>query len=464
MWENETVVLLTSLKKRIIGDRKRINLADIIKEKDLPDFIQEVISRRIDYLLLQETPLSVKATPHFDLKKVDLSKIRDLSIGIIRSAAILTKEEIETIIQEALNIRLDYLVKPRTIMQQFIFQNETSVSLERLTEILVPFTKINSYPKNLLDSCKAENVNRLDAERYEKIIRPLLTRDESEAAISYLLKDFSLLTKYLSEAKGEEVTSLEGSIVQEFLTDRFMTGFRRAMDIELKLGRTDFTSTDVELILKRYLELRAEFVSQDNQNIGEVPEPASRVIQEEEITAPVKDDILNLGDVWGDEADEVQESEEPTETVELESEPVAAVLPDLEMEKEMLAEITENKSPDEDNEAEEKPMRIIRREKEETAPAKSEKDEAQSNKDYDDLRDLLDAKTEKVFIKKLFGGDKEAYAALFEKLNESESWRVAKILIDNELFKRDVDPFSREAIKLVDLVYSRYYPEENTGG
>jgi hypothetical protein len=50
------------------------------------------------------------------------------------------------------------------------------------------------------------------------------------------------------------------------------------------------------------------------------------------------------------------------------------------------------------------------------------------------------------------------------KLDLAESWRAAKVLIDNELYKRDVDPFSREAIKLVDMVYSRYYPEEGVGG
>ena len=53
---------------------------------------------------------------------------------------------------------------------------------------------------------------------------------------------------------------------------------------------------------------------------------------------------------------------------------------------------------------------------------------------------------------------------MVNKLEEAESWRVAKILIDNELFKRDVDPFSREAIKLVDTVYTHYYPEEGVGG
>ena len=80
------------------------------------------------------------------------------------------------------------------------------------------------------------------------------------------------------------------------------------------------------------------------------------------------------------------------------------------------------------------------------------------------LHGYIDTKTEKGFIKKLFGGDSPAYQNLISQLNTSDSWREAKILIDNELFKRDVDPFSREAIKLVDLVYGLFYPEESVGG
>jgi len=92
----------------------------------------------------------------------------------------------------------------------------------------------------------------------------------------------------------------------------------------------------------------------------------------------------------------------------------------------------------------------------------SERDDTQVKREG--LKNFIDSKTEKAFVKKLFGGDAAAYELLLGKLNEAESWREAKILIDNELFKRDVDPFSREAIKLVDLAYNHYYPEEGLGG
>jgi hypothetical protein len=137
-------------------------------------------------------------------------------------------------------------------------------------------------------------------------------------------------------------------------------------------------------------------------------------------------------------------------------------------------------APPEEKSKIKKPMRIIRREQKEEEE-EEERIEAEALESLEaelisdknvqidpgsrsGLKELIDEKTEKVFVKKLFGGDSESYGKLMLKLEDAESWRVAKILIDNELFKRDVDPFSREAIKLVDLVYSRYYPEEGIGG
>jgi hypothetical protein len=61
------------------------------------------------------------------------------------------------------------------------------------------------------------------------------------------------------ETKGEEVERVEGPVVQEFLADRNVWGFRRAIEVEIKLGKDDFNTGDLEITLRRYQELKAEF-------------------------------------------------------------------------------------------------------------------------------------------------------------------------------------------------------------
>ncbi|MBN2414789.1 hypothetical protein JXO52_03060 [bacterium] len=502
MWENETVVLLTSLKKRILDDKKTIRFSVINDDKAVPDFIKRVIAEKVDYYKVKEAPLTVKGTPHFDLQKADMALIKENTEAVILNAAIFTREEIERYIQEALIIRLDFMVKPVSTMSQYLFQNEMSVEVARIPDILLPFRTILSYPNQLMEICEKEGLAKLKKSDYDRITHALFSGGNDPEKVTDVLKDFTLLTEYLSETKGEEVTRIEGEIFQEFLSDRYLDEFRKAIDVEIKLGNTEFTATDIEMILRRYIELRAEFGGGRAAHSPFTPEKVyeeekTRELQPEDETSILEDvneeSDFQFGDVWEevpvenentklaedllkedhvitDElSDEAQElTIEPAPAPEADEEPLMAEVEPAGEEPIIAAEEEETGTPElvaeETASEEEKPMRIIRREKGGKKGEGEKKSDNAPVTGLTGLRSMLDEKTEKLFIKKLFSGDMEAFTSLFDKLDESESWRVAKILIDNELFKRDVDPFSREAIKLVDMVYSRYYPEESVGG
>jgi len=257
-------------------------------------------------------------------------------------------------------------------------------------------------------------------------------------------------------------------LLKDFMMDRQQAGFAKAVGVEVKLGRNEFNSADLTVTLKRYQELRSEFSNTVEQQpvqpvevVGteasieplslDVPTPAAEspalVHKEKSLPVePVEEEVIELADDW-----DLDETTTPV------PEPLS---------KETVEEIstTETAPPVATEEKTPKGMRIIRREQSEEEAAAPVPEAQKSKRPELDLRSLIDTRTEKSFVKKLFGGDRDAYDSLLDKLNDAESWRVAKILIDNELFKRDVDPFSREAIKLVDLVYGRYYPEENAGG
>jgi hypothetical protein len=225
--------------------------------------------------------------------------------------------------------------------------------------------------------------------------------------------------------------------------------------VETKLGKEEYNAADLEMTLRRYQELKAEFSS---PALAEEEKP-----QLEEI--PLKPTILE---------EEIKPLGKKAPVPEKVEEETAWDFEDVLIDEPILlsAEVKEEES--EKKKVEEsklkKQMRIIRRDQ------KDEEEDLESIKTISvsesversipkgGLRSFIDDKSRKGFIKKLFGGETEGYEHLLDKLEEADSWRVAKILIDNELFKRDVDPFSREAIKLVDIVYSRYYPEEGVGG
>jgi hypothetical protein len=346
-------------------------------------------------------------------------------------------------------------VKPVRTMSRLLYEKKDRIAVFDLEKRLDPFSKVLPYSENVIKECRRLGYTELEKDEYPRLAGDVVQKMAGKEPVKLILHDFSVLTDFLSETKGEEIGRVGGDVLREFLEDRFMASFRKAVEVEVKLGKEDFDASDLEMTMKRYLELRdafgpapAETVRVESAPASAGRKPAAQPVPEPEPEPPAVEEPEKLEEAW--DLDSVLGEETP----------LLAVEP----EKELTAK------------AAKKPMRIIRREQQEEEPEEAgseplESIEAELITDRPEpnprriaFKSLIDEKTEKVFVKKLFNGDGDAYGKLMQKLEDAESWRVAKILIDNELFKRDVDPFSREAIKLVDLIYSRYYPEENVGG
>ncbi len=464
MWENETVVLVVSLKKRILEGATSVRFGKIALDNAIPPFVKLLFQNRVEEYLIRETPLSFKSTPHFDLRLEDIERFKTPILESLREMAIFSQEEVEEILREALVLRLEYLIKPVSTMEQVLFEDTARVAIADLERRLHPYAKVLSYTDELTRECKRLGYTEIEKDEYHRLMDSILQKKSAENPLAWVLRDFSVLTEFLSETKGEEVVRVEGNVLKAFFEDRKLIPFRRVLEVEMKLGKEDFDAGELEVMLKRYLEFKETFAIANGlgkkEKEEEIAIPSEKPVEpplakeEPEMgiefeEPPQKEEAWDLELMLGEESQETEKEPEP-----LRSSP--------EIETPVLEEPPKIK----------KPMRIIRREvkeeplesaEPEPAPLISE-EKASPSVFRTRLKDLIDEKTEKAFIKKLFGGDGEAYVKLMRKLEEAESWRVAKILIDNELFKRDVDPFSREAIKLVDLVYSRYYPEEGVGG
>lgn len=496
MWENETVVLVTSFKKRLLNGMKKVQFSKIQNDNAIPPYIKSIFSNKVEEYIKTETPFSLAPTEHFDIQPGDLTDIKSRLTDVLRNSATFPAEEVEEILRQSLVLRLDYLVKPADTMRRLLFESNRAVQISEMDSALEPYKKLLPYAEQLVQECNRLGYDRIESDEYSKIIVDLFHTLMNGETIPLILRDFSVLTDFLSEAKGEQVSRVDGDVMQEFLADRNLWNYRRALDIELKLGKADFDSVDLEMTMRRYVEMRAEFFESEKEEaeqksaqkgedelLDAVPEVSEAAAGDksgekqadwdlEGALEDVHEETESFADLKsGEQIAEEEESRKTSEPEEKSSELEADIEFEIEAPVEAELKAEQEKAPEDKPESkeEEKPqqkqMRIIRRDHKESfdeedalAPAAEAQEELQG------LGNLIDERTEKIFIKKLFDGDKKSYSQLLTKLEEAESWRVAKILIDNELFKRDVDPFSREAIKLVDLVYSRYYPEEGVGG
>ncbi len=86
-----------------------------------------------------------------------------------------------------------------------------------------------------------------------------------------------------------------------------------------------------------------------------------------------------------------------------------------------------------------------------------EKIERQPPGPYPSILDFIDPEDWKLFLKKIFKKDSLVFSRFIHKIDRTEKWRSAKEIIDWELEQRSVDPYSKEAVKLGDIVFAKFF-------
>lgn len=76
------------------------------------------------------------------------------------------------------------------------------------------------------------------------------------------------------------------------------------------------------------------------------------------------------------------------------------------------------------------------------------------------MKDCIDSANSSQFIKKLFDKNDEAFWNLINILERTKTWREALRLIETELGERHVDVYCQQAILFTNLIYRRYFPED----
>ncbi len=76
------------------------------------------------------------------------------------------------------------------------------------------------------------------------------------------------------------------------------------------------------------------------------------------------------------------------------------------------------------------------------------------------LAALISPQQRQQFSKKLFGGDAGGFEKLFTQLETAPSWRIAYRVMEQHFYRHRISPYNPDATRLSDLVYKRYFPQD----
>jgi hypothetical protein len=484
-WEQEKAKLSLALTERLLRGRDAIGFPELMASPllhherlaGLGEIALAVLRRHAREIIRQEKPLVLQSKRRFELDDAEirapLRKLRDL----LAERMVFDKNELHAALSFGLRLQFDVITKPAAMLERLIYQHAVTRDQDDVIVILQGFEENHSFVAHL-QKLLAEHPNHsITKEAFVALCRRAEKEIYGQRGVSALIVDLQTYQNFCAVIGPSSYHRLEAPIVLSMLHERGMEELAERAMPDL-VQQAWWSIPEIEhLFEERTSAMELPPAPQETPEPSLAPEvelgrllketanaiesPAVDQIDEQEkagITAEIKEQSwpqenaqidldLSPAETPGDLA--VAEMEVPSNGKEVAVEPATSELSDIAIEPSL--EIDAAPVPPR--------PKIMYHDADDDEPQMIEhaKIEAQPPGPYPSFTRLVDEKSRRDFIKKIFHKDLEAYLAFIEQIEEMQTWKEAKAFLDRELQQRKVNPYSKEAVRLSDVVFSRYF-------
>ena len=458
---------------------------------ELPPFLLHALKPKIEQLFDREKPLLVKRPERFDFQdpglKAELAKLKTVLLAHYR----LKPEEVQSWLKGPIYFTAELFISPFATLPRLAVK-DNQVNLKALRDYLHQFPFDFPLKQALSEGMPNTASNIIGREHFQQILQDVRYQLYHENMLSVFLQDLHALKALYQWLTGGEIDVFSRGVILRMFEDRGITDILQVLRNE---PATVWSIQDIQNFVERFHLVGDLETNEDTRESLYVEENVGDLVLDEvvqssngqhEVVWERSGDIALIHDeITENENDEgLPEKEQTmnenasqpqtfqptpeTQSHDAESTPEAmnkeAINTDegeasdaVETPPEAAAEQEENT-----DEFEQEIVRGFRTQRRVVVSSENpvidrEKLEEQPPGPYPSLYTFMDQKTRKVFIKKLFGNDEQAFEAFVEKVDQAESWKEAKAIFDAELSRRNISVYSKNAIKLSDFLFSRYF-------
>ncbi|MFQ5708871.1 MAG: hypothetical protein ACE5HO_15550 [bacterium] len=430
LWSREKDRLSDILTARVLYGKQRVSCREIL-QGNFPEIFKAYIKQQAHRIYLHENPIRVLPTDRFDLEKLPFDdELQALTESFVNET-LFTRQEVHQFAKLTVHFKFDVMVRPRQTIERLLYEKTEAHNKDDLLVVLQGLGDDRPFIQKLLYFLENLDTDDIDYDRFKEITRFSEKEVYKSKPISAILIEISHLNELEESITGKNRPGIQTKWLLGMLLERGLNRMVEGLKEEV-MAKSFWTYEEVENALERNLVVGSleEITSDENGELTfdfqiskPTPELSNEIVTLEEIQdiETTVDNSFSFEQDDGPVTDSIRiqfaEGDEPAlETKTFNGFGFGETL-------------------------------IINRKDIETQPPGP----------YPNLRTLINPKTRKVFIKKIFSKNKEAYSEFIERLEQLDRWKDAKALIDSELFKRNISPYSKEAVLLGDVVFSRYF-------
>jgi len=422
MFDREKQVIINKICKSIFSKSDSITFKEL-NLLNLPIQLKNYLGCILDLQLEKET-IELKNFSRFNYDHPDVKPFFDQLCVMLKIFKSFTYQELSVLLKDALDLTLDYLLKPCEVLTNFVFKYDSEIDSNTLLKKLEFITDYNYLTTILKELVKRKKISTLERQEFYELLKKI----DKEYTNNFTLLDhyelFKSFKEYLIELELVITDRAEYEAFIIYLNDK---SHKNAVE---------------------FLEERRNLFIQSNTSVLEY----LKILFQPKLYEEKKVETLDIQA----EAKEIDLVETEKKEEQLIDSRIESVLQNQE-------EITESENSEKVSETvmselgqvEEKSDSIKTDDpKEKSLYQKLITPEAPIQKKYDrNLDGLMSRRLKKKVIYKIFDGNEFLFYDFINKLNKVSNWDEASILLTDLFDKRNIQPFSKWAIKFTEFLY-----------
>lgn len=416
--ENEKLLLAATVRDRIIGNKNFIVYKEILDQK-IPTFLKNYLQNSIQKFIHTEEPVQFGHSKRFDFELPKIVELKNALIKALEEAAIFSRQEVIEIINRTVSLQFNLLVKPGITLLKIFYKNQSDRVQNEILQILEGLEDRRIFIQKLIKNIKEFDQFHIVEDDFKKILQRTNQQVYEEDVVHSFISDVYAFNNFLSMIHGYESKKIDINLLKLLLVERKLQQYSHAFDV---YHDTKISLDKINLTLTTFIARNRKKEDTDLE-VGGI---------RNNLTEPITE---------GGDSDEIDQNLERIE-------PGAANAWEKYANNNIFIEEEAKKFPKITNIWKDPLDMIITRSKIEEQPEGP----------LPSLKKMIAEKDKNFIQKRIFDNDGNAYSEFIKQLESIDNWKEAKKVIDQELFMRSITPYSKEALRLGDLVFNRYFP------
>ncbi|GEM_PF-6726410 len=390
-----------------------------ISKLDLPSYVKYTLSQKIEAIFNAEKPIRIKDPSRFHLQDPELiEELRKLKAVFMRNFC-LKEPEIRALLSEIAEDVFKLFLDPVTSLPELLFGASEEKSREELVRSIEELDFRLPIFESLVEFLSLDSNKSVKKTYLMQLLKEARKQVYDENPIAAFISELHTYQHFCEKIAGSRCETFPADFIRKMLANRGLKEFASSIVKEVDPSR-ELSIDQIQNFMERFML------------IGQLEESEDRV------SASIEVDDFSASEHASNSSNKTKPDIRPG--------------------------IQDTPSYYEDTTTEGiKAFKFSRNKKRlNTAPLVDmvidrDRIEEQPPGPYPSLYTFMDLKTRKLFIKKIFGNDEKAFETFVEKVDRAESWKEAKAILEEELSERDINIYDRNAIKLSDFLFSRYF-------